>query len=129
VNTIDQLQNSSAGLLWISEANYPLEVFTWDNIDILTPELVLERAGYPPNTPIEVQPLDEFFAPATTEEDWHNEAEKAQVKRYQALKQTLLNCLTDIQVYRLGSTTIDIYIAGKTPEGTVAGLSTKIVET
>ncbi len=129
MNEIDQLKKCSEGLLWISEANYPFEVFTWDNTDILTPALVLERAGYPPDTPIEVQTLDQFFAPATTEEDWHNEAEKAQVKRYQALEQTLSDCLTDIQVYRLGSTTIDIYIAGKTAEGTVAGLSTKIVET
>ncbi|MEQ9548052.1 MAG: nuclease A inhibitor family protein [Coleofasciculus sp. G3-WIS-01] len=129
MNEIDQLKKSSEGLLWISEANYPFEVFTWDNTDILTPALVLERAGYPPDTPIEVQIIDQFFAPATTEEDWHNEAEKAQVKRYQALEQTLSDCLTDIQVYRLGSTTIDIYIAGKTPEGTVAGLSTKVVET
>lgn len=129
MNEIDQLKKSSEGLLWISEANYPFEVFTWDNTAILTSALVLERAGYPPDTPIEVQTLDQFFAPATTEEDWHNEAEKAQVKRYQALKQTLSDCLTDIQVYRLGSTTIDIYIVGKTPEGTVAGLSTKVVET
>ncbi|MEQ9667436.1 nuclease A inhibitor family protein [Coleofasciculus sp. G2-EDA-02] len=129
MNEIDQLKKSSEGLLWISEANYPFEVFTWDNTDILTPALVLERAGYPPDTPIEVQTLDQFFASAITEEDWHNEAEKAQVKRYQALEQTLSDCLTDIQVYRLGSTTIDIYIAGKTPEGTVAGLSTKVVET
>jgi len=129
MNAIDQLKNSSACLLWISEANYPLEVFTWDNIDILTPALVLERTGYPPDTPIEIQTLDQFFASVTTEENWHNEAEKAQVKRYQALEQTLSDCLTDIQVYRLGSTTIDIYIAGKTAQGTVAGLSTKVVET
>jgi hypothetical protein len=32
-------------------------------------------------------------------------------------------------VYRLGTVEIDVYIAGKTPSGDLAGVSTKVVET
>lgn len=129
MNETDQLKEASEGLLWMSESEYPFEVFTWDKADTFTPTLVLKRAGYPPDAPVEVVGVDEFFAPATTEEDWHNEDEKAQVKRYQNLVTTLKQNLKDIQVYRVGEVEIDAYIVGKTPAGTVAGLSTKAVET
>ena len=129
MNETDQLKEASEGLLWMSESEYPFEVFTWDKADTFTPTLVLKRAGYPPDTPVEVVGVDAFFAPATTEEDWHNEDEKAQVKRYQNLVTTLKQNLKDIQVYRVGEVEIDAYIVGKTPAGTVAGLSTKAVQT
>ena len=45
------------------------------------------------------------------------------------LVETLKSHLSDIQVYRLGERSIDVYIAGKTSEGDLAGLSTKVVET
>jgi len=43
--------------------------------------------------------------------------------------ETLKSHLTDIKVYRLGERSIDVYIAGKTPSGDLAGLSTKVIET
>lgn len=129
MNEIDQLKKASDGLLWTSEADYPFEVFTWDNADTFTPALLLERAGYPRDAPVKVLTLDEFFTPATTEKDWHNEEEKAQVKRYQNLVTTLKQNLNDIQVYKVGEVQMDVYIPGKTDTGTIAGLSTKAVET
>jgi hypothetical protein len=120
MNETDQLKEASEGLLWMSESEYPFEVFTWDKwdkADSLTPTLVLKHAEYPPDTPVDVVGVDEFFAPATTEEDWHNEDEKAQVKRYQNLVTTLKQNLKDIQVYKIGEVEIDIYSVGKTPAG------------
>jgi hypothetical protein len=37
--------------------------------------------------------------------------------------------LTDLRVYRVGSTDIDVYILGKHPSGAWLGLKTKVVET
>jgi len=125
---IDQLRKASEGLLWVSEANYPFEVFHWDT-DTQNLVLVLEHAGYAPDTLVETVGLDEFFASAIEEQDWHNEDESQQVKRYQNLVTTLIQNLNSIEVYRIGTTEIDIYIVGQTALGTLAGLKTTVVET
>jgi hypothetical protein len=113
----------------MSESDYPFEVFQWVGQEPLTAETVIQRTGHTPDTPVEVVPLDDFFQNVTQEEDWHNDEEKETVKRYQALVDTLKQNLSDIQVYRLGTVVLDVYIVGKTPSGDLAGLSTKVVET
>lgn len=127
----DKLKTASGGLQFMSEADYPFEVILWDGLrqTPLTAELVLKQTDHTPDTPVEVVPLDEFFQNATIEQDWYIPEEKETAQRYQELVETLKTNLSDIQVFRLGTTEIDVYIVGKTPEGTVAGLQTKAVET
>jgi hypothetical protein len=117
------------GLLWMSEADYPFEVFLWDDLTSITPEELCSHTGHSPDTTVEVMGVDEFFKPAVSEEDWHNEEEAAEVKRYQALLAALQQNLKDIQVCRLGKVEVDIYIIGITASGHLLGLSTKAVET
>ncbi len=95
----------------------------------MTTEQLLQCTGHPPSTPVKVVELERFFRPAVREQSWHNEEERATVKSYQALVNTLHRCLSDIQVYRIGKTEVDIYIIGTTSSGNLAGLSTKAVET
>lgn len=126
---VDKLKLASDRLLWSSESDYPFEVFFWSSQEPLTAETVIQQTGHTPDTPVNVMPLDELFQNATQKEDWHNDDEKQMVKRYQTLVKTLKTNLSDIQVFRLGTVEIDIYIVGKTPSGDKAGLSTKVVET
>ena len=126
---VDKLKQASDGLQCMSESDYPFEVFQWEGQEPLTAETVITQTNHRPDTPVEVVQLDEFFQNATQEEDWHNDEEKETVKRSQALVETLKTHLSDIQVYRLGTVEIDVYIVGKTPSGNLAGLSTKVVET
>ncbi len=112
----------------MSEADYPFEVFRWE-AQKLTASTVIQQTGHTPDTCVKVVPLDDFFENATQEEDWYNDEEKETVLRYLALVETLKTNLSDVQVYRLGTVEIDVYIAGKTPSGDLAGLSTKVVET
>jgi hypothetical protein len=128
---LDQLKKASSGLQFMSESDYPFEVFLWDLPDnaAITPEKILEQTGHPSDTVVEIVDLDSFLAGATTEQDWYEQEERETVKRFQNLVEMLKNSLTDIQVYRLGTTEIDVYIVGKTQEGNFAGLSTKVVET
>jgi hypothetical protein len=128
---LDQLKQASDGLLFQSESEYPFEVLLWDRPDKtpLTPAQVLSQTGHPASIPVKVVTLDDFFRVVVTEEDWHSEEEKATVKRFQTLVQTLKDNLSNLQVYRLGETEIDVYIIGQTPSGDSAGLSTKAVET
>jgi hypothetical protein len=51
------------------------------------------------------------------------------VKRFQNLVSVLKQNLSNIQVYRVGSVSIDAYIVGVTDGGDWAGLCTKLVET
>ena len=126
---IDQLRTAADGLLMMSESEYPFEVFLWEDAAPATPQKVVQQTNHPQNTPVEIVGFDDFFQVATTEEDWHEEEEKATVKRFKTLVQELKKNLTNLQVYRLGNKEVDTYIVGETPTRNLAGISTKIVET
>jgi Nuclease A inhibitor-like protein len=128
---IDVLKEASEGLLFMSESDYPWEVFHWksDPQQDIIPEFILERTGYALDTPVEVVDFDSFFAIATTEQNWHNQDDRETVKRYQNLVKILKDNLTQIQVIRVGTINIDVYIVGKTANGELAGIATKVVET
>ncbi len=128
---VDKLKSASDGLLFMSEADYPFEVILWEGQrqEPLTKETIRQLVAQAPGTPVEVVSLDDFFQNATQEQDWYGLEEKETAQQYRQLVETLKMNLNDIQVYRLGTTEIDVYILGKTPEGTVAGLQTKVVET
>jgi hypothetical protein len=126
---LDQLQQASSGLLYMSESDYPFEVFFWVAVAPMTPETVLKQTGHPQDTPVEVVEFDRFFRSATTPEDWHTAEEQETVAKYRALVETLKANLSNLEVYRLGTIEIDVYIVGQTPTGYSAGLSTKVVET
>ncbi|MDZ8068991.1 MAG: nuclease A inhibitor family protein [Nostoc sp. DedQUE08] len=127
---LDQLRTAADGLLMMSESEYPFEVFLWSGITPpVTPEKVVQQTNHPQDTPIKIVGVDDFFQVATTEEDWHEEEEKATVKRFKTLVQELKKNLTNLQVYRLGNKEIDVYVVGQTPAVNLAGISTKVVET
>ncbi|QHG20950.1 nuclease A inhibitor family protein [Nostoc sp. ATCC 53789] len=126
---LDQLRTAANGLLMMSESEYPFEVFLWEDAAPVTPQKVIQQTNHPQDTPIKIVGIDDFFQVATTEEDWHEEEEKATVKRFQSLVQTLKENLSNLQVYRLGHKEIDVYIIGQIPSGDSIGLSTKVVET
>jgi hypothetical protein len=127
---IDQLKQASDGLLMMCESEYPFEVFQRKTEQApLTQNKVLEKNGYSQNTPVKVVEVDDFFQVATTEEDWHDEEEKETVKKFQNLVNTLKSNLKNLEIYRIGSKEIDVYIIGTTPNGDLAGISTKVVET
>jgi hypothetical protein len=126
---LNQFQTAIANLLWLSEADYPWEVNLWEDIGELSPEKILEKTGHDSETPIEVVELEKFFSYATQSQSWHNEQEKEDIRRYQALVKSIKEHLTNIQVYRVGLVEIDIYVIGQTQSGNFLILATKSVET
>ncbi|MEG4997769.1 nuclease A inhibitor family protein [Microcoleus sp. B4-D4] len=125
----DQLKQASEGLLFLSETDAPFEVIHWPAQGELTPPKLLQLTEHPPDAPVELRTVDEFFAIATQEEDWHDAEERETVQRFQNLVSVLKQNLSQLQVYRVGSIEIDVYIVGVTQNGDWAGLSTKLVET
>lgn len=128
---LDKLKLASDGLLFMSESEYPFEVFLWHSKEkqLLNAEFVLSKLNKPSDTKVEFVDLDSFFEVATTEEDWHSPEDKEIVKKYQNLVKIIKESLSDIKVARLGEIEIDVYIVGKAPSGDLAGLCTKVIET
>lgn len=124
-----QLKQASEGLLFASETDAPFEVIHWPTQGELTPMKLLQLTEHPPDVLVEIVSVDEFFDTPTAEEDWHDEEERETAERFQNLVSILKQNLSQLQVYRVGSIEIDVYIIGMTDGGDWAGLSTQVVET
>lgn len=129
---VSQLDSATAGLLFMSESDYPLEVLYWT------------RAGKPKGPPsvdelaaltghlgelVEEQSLDTFFRGATTPQEGQSTAELETVQRYQDLVRLLRKKLSFIRVFRFGRIQIHSFVVGVTSSGAWAGLSTIQIET
>lgn len=127
---LPELRSACEDLLWLSETDAPFEVICWpEQPPPLTPQDLLRLGGCPADTPIQTSRLEDFFGPATTEQDWFGAAEKAQAERYRHLQHLLTSRLEDPQVYRLGEVEVTIYVLGYTGDGQLAGVKTFAVET
>ena len=125
---VRELEFAIADLLWTSEAKYPFEIVYWQDADLFGEATLLQHFNYAPQTKIRTQDIETFFAVATTEEEWHDEVERAEVKRYRKLVNLLSDYLTNVRVYSIGEVEIDVYILGET-ERAIAGLMTKAIAT
>ena len=125
---VNQLQQASKGLLWLSESDYPFETVYWKNVDDINSKL-LQITNSTDDTTIEVRELDSFFSRVTEEKDWYNSEEMAECQRYRELVKLLKTQLTDLKVYRVGEVEVNCYILGQTENNAIAGLSTISVET
>lgn len=124
-----QLEQAVAGLLFMSEADYPFEIVSWGARSEMTSDDVRRQAGAAPDAPVQVVSPEKFFGGAMSEPEWKGEDELAAARRYQALVRLLKENLDDLKVYRVGEINIPVYIVGRTPNGNWLGLSTRVVET
>jgi hypothetical protein len=126
-----RLEEAAKGLSFQSESDYPIEPFlipTSGN-EPITPALVLKAMKQAPDAPAKTDTVDEFFATAAEEQDWHNEAERQTVQRFRNLVKVLQENLSDLQVFKVGKVERDVYVVGRTPAGALAGVKTKVVQT
>jgi hypothetical protein len=123
---LSELKAASAGLLFMSESDYPFEVVRFDES---TPAALRQASGEAAAAPVETQSIETFFRVAVSEEDWRSVVERATAKKYQALVALLKDNLTNVKAYRVGSINIAVYLIGQSAEGNWLGLSTRVVET
>ena len=126
-NSID-IKIASEGLLMMSESDYPLEYFSTLET-VLDEELILRLSGKPANTSIEIIELEYLFRNMIKVYPESNDIEKRSAERFKELISILRSELAQLKVYRIGYIQVDIFIAGITKEGVVAGLKTKLIET
>lgn len=129
VEVMKALEAATNGLSFQSETDAPIEPFFWTSEETrLTEKVVRQCANASENATVETQSLAEFFEPVIAEEDWMNDDERAEAKKFQSLMQVLKDTLKAERVYRVGETTVAVYVVGKV-EGGYAGLKTTVVET
>jgi hypothetical protein len=126
---IEELREATRALLFMSESDYPLEVFRWDDVVEVTPEYLRGLAGRDASAPVETMSAGEFFRSATSEPEWKSEAELATARKFKALVQLLEEGLEELKVYRVGKINMPVYVVGRTPAGSWMGVTTRVVET
>lgn len=126
----EKLAELTDGLFWMSESDYPWQVFAWETSGPISHDQLLQLTHHPAGTFVAEVDLDEFFTPALTQQNRHREEERPAVKKYQQLVEFLKYSLSDITVYRLGRVPeFYIYIVGVTRDDNLAGLITQVIET
>ena len=126
---ISRFTAAADGLTFVSETDAPVEVFVWPKGTPFSPEALRAHEHIDTAEPLETEEVDHFFRNVTKPREWHEAAEKEQVRRFEVLRDLLTAELTDVTVYRFGTTAILVYVLGRTADGTTMGIRTKVVET
>ena len=125
---LDELRKVTRGLTFMSESDYPFEVFRWGAEDP-TPDFLRGLEGQDAGAPVETRTAAEFFRVAASEVEWKGAEEMSAARRYQSLQRLLEQNLTDLKVFRVGTINIPVYVAGRSASGAWLGVSTRVVET
>ena len=129
VQIVSELREASAGLLFMSESDYPFEVVLWEGRSEISPEFLRQLTYEASDAAVQTQAVEEFFRVAASEAEWRGAKELVEAKRYQAIIKLLKENLSELKVYRVGQTNIPVYIVGKSLSGNWLGLATRVVET
>lgn len=111
---LDQLRKATEGLFVMSESDYPFELIHWNGQIAITPEYLRSIAGAPADCPIEQTDLDTFFQMSG---------------KFRNVRDLINHNLSRVNVYKVGTINIPVYIVGRSPEGNWLGLSTRLVQT
>lgn len=127
----EQIQVLTTDLLYPSESDEKIEYF---EMELSTEEKINQANfrmfnGIKPEINIEEMDFETFFKPLIKVEDWFGEDEKKWATDSLTLKNLLVEKTKDIQIFKVGVISIDVYLFGKAEECKWVGLKTKVIET
>jgi hypothetical protein len=125
------LKRLTRGLTFMSESDYPVEPFLQDGDGQAAPSAqdFVASKKTDPNASVSEVDFNNFFGGATQEQDGQDSEARVQAARFQSLVRVLRDNLSDVHVYRVGDVEADVYVVGTTKSGSLAGVTTKVVET
>jgi hypothetical protein len=125
------LQKATKDLLFPSESEFDIVPFLWKNsaAEKLSTGKVLSLAGKKTTEKIAEADYKALFKAVAEPQDWHDNTEKKDVKKFQRLLKTLEENLKDLRAYRIGKITIDVIVVGSSASGNWLGIATQVVET
>jgi hypothetical protein len=121
-----KLENAAGGLLMMSESDEPFTYFSAPGTTI-NEQLALTLTGKPGGTLVETVTLDYLLRNMTNPAS--GSVSLAMAQKFSTLAITLKQELTGLTVYRVGEVQVDVLIMGKTTDGHVAGMRTRLIET
>jgi hypothetical protein len=125
---LEELREATRGLTFMSESDYPFEVFKWSDAEP-THEFLRGLTNEASDTPVEETTAANFFRVAASEAEWKNAVQLDEARRFKSLLTLLEQNLKDLKVFRVGTINIPVYIAGRGASGDWLGVSTRVVET
>lgn len=112
------LKDATKGLLFPSESDAPFEAFVWPPGSVDAASLLVQ-IGLPAKTPIEALTLTELFRSIPSSERGN----------FLPLAAALVDHLSEVKVFKVGSTKLAVYIIGTVADGDRAGVKADAVET
>ncbi len=109
----ERLSQAAAGLLFMSESDYPFEFIEWDCPTEPTADFIRRVAGEAENCPVQKLEVEQFLNSG----------------RYQRLLLALQHELSDLRVYKVGRINMPVYVVGRSRQGSWLGVATRVVET
>lgn len=125
---LEELRQATRGLTYMSESDYPFEVFNWGAAEP-TDEFLRGLTGEAADAPVETRSPADFFRVSAAEADWKNAETLHSARGLQGVLALLARNLTDLKVYRVGVINIPVYVVGRSADGNRIGVSTRVVET
>jgi hypothetical protein len=101
--TLNALLAAADGLVVMSESDYPFTPFVWHESTAPTAATLLAALGLDSTVPVEIVPLERFFASQERISDGMSPDEIDRAQRFTALRQEIAARRRDIIVYRVGS--------------------------
>jgi len=112
------LTDATKGLLFPSESDAPFEAFVWPAGSVDAASLLVQ-IGLPAKTPIEVLTLTELVRSIPT----------SVRGSFLPLAATLVDHLSEVKAFKVGSMKLAVYIIGITEDGNRAGVKAEAIET
>ena len=110
---MERLSQAAAGLLFMSESDYPFELIQWDGTSEPSAEFIRKVAGEAKDSQVQKLEVEQFLNSG----------------RYQKLLSALQHELSDLRAYKVGRINMPVYVVGRSREGSWLGVATRVVET
>ena len=110
---VNSLSRAAAGLLFMSESDYPFEVIQWAGLKEPTPDFIRSLTGEAEDCPVQEIEVEDFLSAG----------------RYQRLLMALQSQLSNLKAYKVGRINMPVYLVGRSSEGSWLGVATRVVET
>lgn len=110
---LEQLKRATAGLLFMSESDYPFELIQWEGPPDLTSEFLCRVSGEPAGCPVQELEVQDFLT----------------AERYRRLVDVITDNLVEPKAYKVGRINMPVYVVGRSAGGKWLGVSTRVVQT
>ena len=110
---LEQLKRATAGLLFMSESDYPFEVIHWEGVTELTQDFLCRLSGEPEDCQVEEMEVEDFLL----------------AEKYRNIVQVLEKNLAERKAYKVGRINMPVYVVGRSKRGNWLGVSTRVVQT